>query len=72
VKYEEAETMKHFTLNTAGGILIFVGVLAGAAGGALKQTVLLAGIAAMWYGLARMFDPQAMDTALAALGLSGQ
>ena len=33
---------------------------------------MLAGIAAMWYGLARMFDPQAMDTALAALGLSGQ
>jgi hypothetical protein len=43
VKYEEAEVMKHFTLKTAGGVLVFAGVLAGAAGSALKQTLLLAG-----------------------------
>lgn len=33
---------------------------------------ILAGIAAIWYGLARIFDPQAIDVTLAALGLNGK
>jgi hypothetical protein len=33
---------------------------------------MLAGIAALWYGLARIFDPQAIDAALVSLGLAGE